>query len=399
MAFRAGGKNIRAAIGALVMLVALAPAAIAEKYASIVVDADSNEVLHARHADEPRYPASLTKAMTLYMLFDALKSGEVSYTERLYVSRHAASQPPSSLRLTPGSTISVRDAIDALITKSANDVAAVVAERLGGTESRFATLMTAKAKTFGMNNTTFRNASGLPDTRQLSTARDMAEAFSSPSSAAVQEPQSVEDLWDAPEQKTLSLVVKADTQGSLDALIHGIEKIHDTDIRILHQGVGGITENDVLLAKVSQAFVVAFHVRAPSTVRTLIEKSQVSVSYHTIIYALLDEVRSWHQGLKGPVESETILGHAEVRQLFNIPKIGMVAGCMVQKGTIVRGQLARLLRDQAVVYEGTIQELRKHKDALKEAKTGHECGIFLGYQDVKENDIIECYEIEEQPQT
>ncbi|MEE2878735.1 MAG: D-alanyl-D-alanine carboxypeptidase family protein [Pseudomonadota bacterium] len=174
MAFRAGGKNIRAAFGAIIMMVALAPAAIAEKYASIVVDADTNEVLHARHADAPRYPASLTKAMTLYMLFDALKAGEVTFNERLPVSRHAASQPPSSLRLSPGSTISVRDAIDALVTKSANDVAAVVGERLGGTESRFATLMTAKAKTFGMNNTTFRNASGLPDTRQLSTARDMA---------------------------------------------------------------------------------------------------------------------------------------------------------------------------------------------------------------------------------
>ncbi|GGB63322.1 D-alanyl-D-alanine carboxypeptidase family protein [Henriciella pelagia] len=174
MAIFAGGKNIRAALGAAVMLIALAPAAIAEKYASIVVDADTNEVLHARHADEPRFPASLTKAMTLYMLFDALKSGEVTLNERIHVSSHAASQPPSALRLKAGSTISVRDAIDALVTKSANDVAAAVGERLGGSESRFATLMTAKAKSLGMNNTTFRNASGLPDTRQLSTARDMA---------------------------------------------------------------------------------------------------------------------------------------------------------------------------------------------------------------------------------
>ncbi|MEQ8557037.1 MAG: D-alanyl-D-alanine carboxypeptidase family protein [Henriciella sp.] len=174
MAFRAGGKKIRAALGALAVIVVMAPAAIAEKYASIVVDADTNEVLHARNADEPRFPASLTKAMTLYMLFDALKAGEVTFNERLYVSRHAASQPPSALRLKAGSTISVRDAIDSLITKSANDVAAVVGERLGGTESRFATLMTAKANSLGMNNTTFRNASGLPDSQQLSTARDMA---------------------------------------------------------------------------------------------------------------------------------------------------------------------------------------------------------------------------------
>ena len=148
--------------------------ALAEKYAAIVIDADTQQVLHDRHADEPRYPASLTKVMTLYMLFDALKSGEVSLDERMVVSRYAAAQAPSNLKLRTGSRITVRDAIGALITKSANDVAVVVAERLGGTESRFAQLMTVKAKSLGLENTRFVNASGLPDTRQLSTARDMA---------------------------------------------------------------------------------------------------------------------------------------------------------------------------------------------------------------------------------
>ena len=146
----------------------------AEKYASIVIDLETDQVLHARHADAPRYPASLTKAMTLYMLFDAMKSGEVKLYEQLPVSRAAASQPPSSLRLRAGSTISTKDAINALITKSANDVAVVVAERLGGTEQRFATLMTAKAEAMGMESTTFKNASGLPNSQQLSTARDMS---------------------------------------------------------------------------------------------------------------------------------------------------------------------------------------------------------------------------------
>jgi len=148
--------------------------AFADKYAAIVVDADTQEVLHARNADEPRYPASLTKVMTLYMLFDALKAGEVSLDERMTVSRFAASQAPSNLKLKTGSRITVRDAINALITKSANDVAVVVAERLGGTESRFSQLMTAKAKTLGMEHTRFVNASGLPDTRQLTTARDLS---------------------------------------------------------------------------------------------------------------------------------------------------------------------------------------------------------------------------------
>lgn len=159
---------------ALVLSCALiAPSASAEKYASIVVDVDTKEVLHARHADSSRYPASLTKVMTLYMLFDALKAGELDLDDKLSVSRNAASQRPSNLKLKAGQKISVRDAIEALVVKSANDVAVVVAERLGGTEKRFATLMTAKAKQMGMKNTRFRNASGLPNSRQVSTARDL----------------------------------------------------------------------------------------------------------------------------------------------------------------------------------------------------------------------------------
>jgi len=163
------------ALAAMMFVSALfAPTAFAEKYASIVVDMDTHEVLHARNADEPRYPASLTKVMTLYMLFDAIEAGELTLDDRLMVSRFAASQAPSNLKLRPNSSIKVRDAIGALITKSANDVAVVVAERLGRTETRFGQLMTAKAKSLGMENTRFTNASGLPDTRQTSTARDLA---------------------------------------------------------------------------------------------------------------------------------------------------------------------------------------------------------------------------------
>jgi D-alanyl-D-alanine carboxypeptidase len=163
------------ALAAMMVTSALfAPAALAEKYASIVVDMDTHEVLHARNADETRYPASLTKVMTLYMLFDALEAGELTLDERLMVSRFAANQAPSNLKLRPNTSITVRDAIGALVTKSANDVAVVVAERLGRTETRFAQLMTVKAKSLGLENTRFTNASGLPDTRQVSTARDLA---------------------------------------------------------------------------------------------------------------------------------------------------------------------------------------------------------------------------------
>lgn len=175
MPFKVPANLLKSALAAAtIFALGLAPSASAEKYASIVIDLERDEVLHARHADEPRYPASLTKAMTLYMLFDAMKAGEVRLHEKLPVSRAAAKQPPSSLRLRVGTTITTKEAINALVTKSANDVAVVVAERLGGSEERFATLMTAKARAMGMESTTFKNASGLPNTQQLSTARDMA---------------------------------------------------------------------------------------------------------------------------------------------------------------------------------------------------------------------------------
>ncbi|WP_413203381.1 serine hydrolase [Rhodospirillum sp. A1_3_36] len=143
-------------------------------YASIVVDAETGTVLHARNADTRNYPASLTKMMTLYLLFEAMDQGKFTTSSRLKVSARAASQPPTKLGLKQGSTIKVEDAIKALVTRSANDVAVVVGEALGGTESKFAKLMTKKAKQLGMTRTTFRNASGLPNNGQMSTARDIA---------------------------------------------------------------------------------------------------------------------------------------------------------------------------------------------------------------------------------
>ncbi|UPG74280.1 D-alanyl-D-alanine carboxypeptidase [Roseomonas gilardii subsp. gilardii] len=165
-----------AAVAALWLLPGEARAQIgSERYASIVVDAGTGQVLSASSADEPRYPASLTKMMTLYMLFTVLESGDVSPSTRIPVSRHAASRPPSKLWLKPGSTITVRDAILALVTKSANDAASAVGEFLGeGSEAHFARLMTLRARQMGMTSTVFRNASGLPDPRQVTTARDMA---------------------------------------------------------------------------------------------------------------------------------------------------------------------------------------------------------------------------------
>lgn len=166
-------------VGALGML-ALAPVSAeagrshySPPKAAMVIDAHTGKVLYQHNADAPRYPASITKVMTLYLLFERLREGQMDMDTRLTVSAYAAAKPPSKLGLKAGSTITVRDAIRALVTKSANDVAAVIAENLAGSETKFAALMTAKARSLGMKNTTFRNASGLPDSDQQTTARDL----------------------------------------------------------------------------------------------------------------------------------------------------------------------------------------------------------------------------------
>lgn len=163
-----------AGVGAAAVVLTVAPMAHAEdRYAAIVYDATTNEVLHADQADETRYPASLTKMMTLYLLFDALDRGDVTLSTPMAVSRRAQLQPPSRLGLREGDTITVEDAISALVTRSANDVAVVVAEKLDGNESRFAARMTMKARALGMQHTRYANASGLPDPGQVTTARDV----------------------------------------------------------------------------------------------------------------------------------------------------------------------------------------------------------------------------------
>ncbi len=160
--------------GLLAVLLVTAPTRAIAGYAAIIVDADTGKVLHEANADVRNHPASLTKMMTLYLLFEAVESKRLGMDSKLKVSKRAAGMAPSKLDLAPGSTIAVRDAIQALVTKSANDVATVVAENLGGSESRFAQTMTTKAHSFGMLRTGFKNASGLPNTSQISSARDIA---------------------------------------------------------------------------------------------------------------------------------------------------------------------------------------------------------------------------------
>ena len=163
-----------AGVGAAAIALSFAPAALADdRYAAIVLDATTNEVIHADQADAQRYPASLTKMMTLYVLFDALERGDIRLTDTLVASRRAQRQPPSRLGVRAGDRLSVEDAIGALVTRSANDVAVMVAEKLDGSESRFAARMTQKARALGMRDTRYANASGLPDPSQVTTARDV----------------------------------------------------------------------------------------------------------------------------------------------------------------------------------------------------------------------------------
>lgn len=168
------GREVVLVLAVLLIFFLANPAQANPRYASIVIDVGTGEVLHESQADASRYPASLTKMMTLYMLFEAMEQGKKTLDTRLWVSPHAASMPQTNISLKPGDTISVRKAISALIVRSANDVAAVVAEALGGTEAKFGQMMTNKARQLGMSSSTFRNASGLPNGEQKTTARDMA---------------------------------------------------------------------------------------------------------------------------------------------------------------------------------------------------------------------------------
>jgi translation initiation factor IF-2 len=202
----------------------------------------------------------------------------------------------------------------------------------------------------------------------------------------------------AQEIPALNVIVKADVQGSLEAILDALEKIPQTEVRIqvVHKSVGGITENDVSLAAASGAVVIGFNVRPDPGARDLAEREGVDLRLYRVIYQALDDIRQALTGMLSPEEQEVELGRAEVRALFRVPKLGVVAGCMVTQGTITRGALSRLVRDGAIIYTGRIGSLRRFKDDVREVSEGFECGIGLeNYQDVHEGDVIEAYEVRE----
>jgi translation initiation factor IF-2 len=199
-------------------------------------------------------------------------------------------------------------------------------------------------------------------------------------------------------RKEFPLVIKADVQGSLEAIVATLEKLNTDEVaaRVLHAGVGGITESDVTLAAASHAAVMGFNVRAHKEARLLAEQSGTEIRYYNVIYNLVDDVKAAMSGLLPPTLREEMLGNAQILEVFNISKVGKVAGCLVTDGVVQRGANVRLIRDDVVVHEGKLSTLKRFKDEVKEVASGQECGMaFDNYQDMRVGDVIECYNVQE----
>jgi translation initiation factor IF-2 len=198
-------------------------------------------------------------------------------------------------------------------------------------------------------------------------------------------------------RKEFPLIVKADVQGSLEAILGSLEKLGTEEVaaRILHAGVGGISESDVTLAEGFNAAIIGFNVRANKEAAAAAKRNGIEIRYYNIIYDLVDDVKKAMSGLLAPTLRETMLGNAQILEIFNISKVGKVAGCRVTDGTVERGANVRLIRDNVVVHEGKLSTLKRFKDEVKEVQAGQECGMaFENYGDMRVGDIIECYRVE-----
>jgi translation initiation factor IF-2 len=217
--------------------------------------------------------------------------------------------------------------------------------------------------------------------------------------------RTVENLFGAAagtNAKELPVIVKADVQGSVEAIVGSVSKYSNDEVavRVLHSGVGAITESDITLSKATGAMIVAFNVRAAPKAKEQAQRDKVNIRYYSIIYNVVDDVKAMLSGLLAPTKQENFMGYAEIREIFNITKAGKVAGCMVTDGTIKRGNKVRLLRDSVVIHEGTLKTLKRFKDEVKEVKAGLECGMaFENYDDMRVGDQIEAFEVEEVART
>ena len=200
------------------------------------------------------------------------------------------------------------------------------------------------------------------------------------------------------EMKTLNLIVKADVQGSAEAVKASLEKISNEEVRVkvIHAGVGAINESDVLLASTSGAIIVGFNVRPDAAAQASGHRANVDMRFYRVIYDAIDEIESAMKGMLAPKYEEVVIGHAEVRMTYKVSAIGTVAGCMVKDGKVTRDAQVRVLRDNIVIYEGEIGSLQRFKDAVKEVAAGYECGMTVaGYNDIKEFDVFECFAMQE----
>ncbi|MBX3499622.1 MAG: translation initiation factor IF-2 [Alphaproteobacteria bacterium] len=198
--------------------------------------------------------------------------------------------------------------------------------------------------------------------------------------------------------KDLPVVIKADVQGSVEAIAASLQKLstEKVAVRVLYSGVGGINESDVTLARASNAVIIGFNVRANPQAREVARRDKIEIRYYSIIYNVVDDVKALMTGLLDPTYKENFLGYAEIRQVFKITKVGNVAGCMVTEGVVKRGAKVRLLRDNTVIHEGTLKTLKRFKEEVREVNNGFECGMaFENYEDIRPADQIECFEVEE----
>jgi translation initiation factor IF-2 len=215
----------------------------------------------------------------------------------------------------------------------------------------------------------------------------------------------LEDIFEqiqAGEAATLNLVLKADVTGSLEALTESLRKLERDDVKLsfVHRAVGGISENDIQLAAASNATIIGFNVRPDRKARELAEREGVEIRTYEIIYQVIEDIQNAMLGLLAPEFEEVVTGEAEVREIFSVPRIGRIAGCYVQSGTITRGSKVRFLREGTIIWKGAISSLKRFKDDAREVQSGFECGIGLSdFQDLKQGDIIETYEEREIPRT
>ncbi len=202
------------------------------------------------------------------------------------------------------------------------------------------------------------------------------------------------------ETQEFRILLKADVQGSLEALKESVKKLSTEEVKVgvVHAGVGAVTESDVMLAAASRAVIIGFNVRPDAQARKAAEREGVEIRLYRVIYDLLDDVKKAMEGMLEPEYEEVVLGRAEVRQVFQVPKVGKVAGCYVLEGVIHRNAKVRLVRDGVVVYDGSIASLKRFKEDVKEVTAGYECGLGLqDFNDIKEGDVIEAYELKEVP--